>query len=164
LVRGEGKYNPACFLWLESHSWLLRVWSLGRVFSTPKILVSRLLILSIFFYISILFSNCVISIPFLQMPRKPTPKPLWLSQADIKNEQANMKKREQLRIYQLWEASEDSKGQVNVATQTELTFQSANDNAMPYRNVYLNFCCFCVLAICMNLLLLQWLYQYNLKH
>ena len=98
------------------------------------------------------------------MPRKPPPKPLWLSQADIKNEQANLKKREQLRIYQLWEASEDSKGQVNVATQTDLTFQSANDNAMPYRNVYLNFCCFCVLAICMNLLLLQWLYQYNLKH
>ena len=46
-----------------------------------------------------------------------------------------MKKREQLRIYQLWEASEDSKGQVNVATQTDLTFQSTNDNAMPYRNV-----------------------------
>ncbi len=96
------------------------------------------------------------------MPTKPKPKPLWVTQAAIKKEQADMKKRAQLRIAQLFAESEDSKGQVNVATQTDVTLQSAT--AMQYRNVYLTVCCFCVLILCMNLLLLQWLYLYVIKH
>jgi hypothetical protein len=53
------------------------------------------------------------------MPRKPKPKPLWVTQAAINKEQANVAKRTQLRIAQLLAESEESIGQVNVAAQQD---------------------------------------------
>jgi hypothetical protein len=89
------------------------------------------------------------------MPRKPKPKPLWITQAAIKKEQANVAKRTQLRIAQLFAESEESIGQVNVAAQ--------QDRISPMTSQENWHCClhtlsFCVLMLLLNLLFCQWLY------
>ncbi len=68
-----------------------------------------------------------------------------------------MRKREQLRIYQLLEESEDSKGQVNVATQTETPMREVHVEIANWHTC-LNAFYFCLLLLCMNLLYFQWLY------
>ena len=89
------------------------------------------------------------------MPRKPKPKPLWITQAAIKAEQENVAKRTQLRIAQLFAASEESIGQVNGAAQ--------QDRILPMTDQKNWHCClhivsFCVLMLLLNLLFCQWLY------
>jgi hypothetical protein len=93
------------------------------------------------------------------MPAKPKPKPLWVTQRAINEQRVNVVKRTEKRIRELLAASEGSTDteQVSVATQTDCTV--ATDRQA--RNSYLNACCFSVMVVCMNLLLLQWLYLHG---
>ena len=95
------------------------------------------------------------------MPTKPKPKPLRLTQAAIKKEQAMVVKRTQLRIAQLLAESNACTGQVNVATQTDHAFPPPTE--ISYRNLYLTVCSLCVLVLCMHLCFLQWLYLHVIE-
>ncbi len=99
------------------------------------------------------------------MPRKPKPKPLWVTQAAIKKVRANVSKRTQLRIAQLFSESEESIGQVNVAAQQDrIPLLAEKENW----HCCLNTICFCALLLLLNLLFFQCLYyqtvyQHNYK-
>jgi hypothetical protein len=89
------------------------------------------------------------------MPRKPKPKPLWVTQAAINKEQANVAKRTQLRIAQLLaESEENRRGQVNVAAQQDrIPLMAEQENW----HCCLHTLIFCVLMLLLNLLFCQWL-------
>jgi hypothetical protein len=91
------------------------------------------------------------------MARKPKPKPLWVTQAAINKERANVAKRTQLRIAQLLAESEESVGQVNVNVAAQ---QDRSPLLAEQQNWHccLNTICFCVLLLLLNLLFCQWLY------
>ncbi len=89
------------------------------------------------------------------MPRKPKPKPLWVTQAAINNKKANVAKRAQLLIAQLLAESEESIGQVNVAAQQDrIPLMAERENW----HCCLHTLSFCVLMLLLNLLFCQWLY------
>jgi hypothetical protein len=89
------------------------------------------------------------------MPRKPEPKPLWVTQAIINKERANVAQRTQLRIAQLFAETEESIRQVNVAAQQgRIPLLAKKENW----HCCLNTFCFCVLLLLLNLLFFQWLY------
>ncbi len=94
------------------------------------------------------------------MPRKPKPKPLWVTQEAINKERANVVKRTQLRVAQLLAESEESVGQVNVAAQpARIPLLAEQENWRCCLNTF----CICVLLLLMNLLFCQWLYYQALS-
>jgi hypothetical protein len=84
------------------------------------------------------------------MARKKRPQPLHKSLRLIEEERANVVKRTQVRLAQLFAEEE-----ANVVLHEE-------DNVVPVPDYnwhcFLNTVCFCMLLVLMNLLFLQWLY------
>ncbi len=87
---------------------------------------------------------------FNEMARKKRPQPLQKSLRLIAEERANVVKRTQVRIAQLF-----AKEEANVMLHEEY-------NVIPVRDYnwhcFLNTVCFCMSLVLMNLLFLQWLY------
>jgi hypothetical protein len=89
-------------------------------------------------------------------PKKKT-LPLSVSQRLITEERVNVAKRTTERIAQLLSTSEESIGQDNKATQTEIPLREVHVEVIEWHGC-LNLFCFALLLLCINLLFFQWLY------
>ncbi len=92
------------------------------------------------------------------MAPKKKPLPLAVSERLIAEERVNVAKRTTQRIAQLLSTSEESIGQENKATQTEIPMREVLVEVIEWHGCLILFC-FALLLLCINLLYFQWLYM-----